>query len=237
MAWTPVRLLEAWESGAGLPPPARTAALLCAEGRTPDADAALDLDLGTAARLAGASLTDSFGPRADLVVTCPACSEVLQADIEVPLDSGQDSEHGPGDVSTPDVSAVEVDGWLVRLPTLRELASVHGLPDAAGRLRSWCVARVRPDAAQPSDERLDDAMSSLAGLGLLDGEVTCPGCGTAFTAGLDLGVLLWDQVRTRAPQILSDVAVLARAYGWSEDSILALSDARRTAYLSLVGGA
>lgn len=228
MVWTPVRLLEAWESGAGLPPPARTAVLLCAEGRTPDADAALDLDLGTAARLAGASLTDSFGPRADLVVTCPACAEVLQADIEVP----RVAEGGPGDVSS-----VEVDGWLVRLPTLRELASVHGVPDAADRLRSWCVARLRPDAARPDDERLDDAMAALAGLGLLDGEVTCPGCGTAFTAGLDLGVLLWDQVRARAPQLLSDVAVLARAYGWSEDSILALSDARRTAYLSLVGGA
>ena len=259
MVWTAAGLLQAWESSAGLSPPARTAALLCAEGRIPDADAALDLDVGTAARLAGESLIESFGPTADLVVRCPTCAEVLQAEIDVPRTGpGRDVEGR--DVEGRDVDergVVAIDGWLVRAPTLRELASVRGAPDAAAQLRTWCVTRDRPsggtapdplaseasdtsklgDAPNPSDQELDEAMATVAGMGLLDGEVTCPGCGTAFTAELDLGVLLWDQVRSQAPRILADVAVLARAYGWSEQSILALPDARRASYLALAGGA
>jgi hypothetical protein len=35
---------------------------------------------------------------------------------------------------------------------------------------------------------------------------------------------------------LLDVDALARAYGWSEPQVLALSATRRAAYLQLIGG-
>lgn len=240
MAWTAACLLQAWESAVGLPPPARTAVMLCAEGRVPVADAALDLDVDTAARLVGASLIESFGPTADLVVTCPACGEVLQADVAVPHEPPPDTSAGGG-------GGLLSNGWVVRPPTLRELSSVYGTPEAAARLRAWCVTADRMDTGAepgsaatvplPGDEVLDEAMKAVAGAGLLDGAVECPECGETFTAGLDLGHLLWGQVCLRAPRILADVAALARAYGWSERSILELSDARRAAYLEFAGGA
>ena len=37
--------------------------------------------------------------------------------------------------------------------------------------------------------------------------------------------------------LLRDVDTLARAYGWTEEQVLALGDARRGAYLELVEGA
>ena len=236
MVWTAVSLLQAWEAAGGLTPPARSAMLLCADHRVASTDAALDLDVAAAARLLSASLIESFGARVDLVATCPSCAGTLQADAEIPLIA-------PGPAST------VVDGWQVRLPTLRELADVYDEPDAAAQLRAACLSpasgtddaqsgtsRRRP-AVAPSAAVVDAAVAELSGAAVFDGEVTCPDCATSFVATLDVSSLLWDQVRTRAPRILADVALLARHYGWTEPDVLALSEARRAAYLALAGSA
>ena len=47
---------------------------------------------------------------------------------------------------------------------------------------------------------------------------------------------LWDEVDVRARRLLDEVHALAGAYGWSEQRILALSEARRRAYLDRVLG-
>ena len=42
------------------------------------------------------------------------------------------------------------------------------------------------------------------------------------------------EVQARARRLLREVDVLARAYGWTEADVLALSEQRRTAYLEIV---
>jgi hypothetical protein len=44
---------------------------------------------------------------------------------------------------------------------------------------------------------------------------------------------VWAEVDVRARRLLADVATLARTYGWTEPEVLALSEARRAAYLRL----
>ncbi len=63
----------------------------------------------------------------------------------------------------------------------------------------------------------------------------CPSCGHAWSAGLDIAAYLWAEVDAWARRTLREVHALASAYGWSEGEILALSAARRQAYLDLIG--
>lgn len=240
MPWSAADLVTAWEMAGGLTPPVRTAVLVYALGLAGSPATALDLDVGSAASLLAAGYAEAFGDRVDLVVECGACGETLEADVELPRPD-------PGSTSA-------CSGrWEVRLPTLGELAAVHGDPAAATRLRRWCVRPAPGDdgaqdgaagAADPPlhgavdaalDAALDDALDGLAAAALPTGPVTCPRCGTRSDAVLDTAALLWDRLRRDAPRLLSDVAELASAFGWSEAEILALTDARRQAYLQLVG--
>ena len=65
--------------------------------------------------------------------------------------------------------------------------------------------------------------------------LSCPACGHEWTARLDPLTQLRDALRGQAEQLLHEVDALARAYGWSEPEILALSRWRRRRYLDLAG--
>ena len=52
---------------------------------------------------------------------------------------------------------------------------------------------------------------------------------------MNAGDVLWSELQSRAERLLLDVDALARAYGWTEPEILALSSTRRAAYLQLTG--
>jgi hypothetical protein len=66
--------------------------------------------------------------------------------------------------------------------------------------------------------------------------LTCPACSTTFDADLDIAGFVWNELRGRARRLLHEVAVLARAFGWTERQVLALPERRRAAYLDLVRG-
>ena len=68
-------------------------------------------------------------------------------------------------------------------------------------------------------------------------DIACPDCGERWSAAMDVGDVLWSELQSRAERLLLDIDVLARAYGWSEPQILALSPIRRAAYLQLLGAA
>jgi hypothetical protein len=64
--------------------------------------------------------------------------------------------------------------------------------------------------------------------------LTCPDCDARWDAPLDIASFLWSEVQAWALRTLADVHTLARAYGWAEADILALSPPRRQAYLELI---
>jgi hypothetical protein len=65
--------------------------------------------------------------------------------------------------------------------------------------------------------------------------VDCPACATRQVLDLDIGRFMWREVAVAARRLLAEVHLLACAYGWAEQDILALSPARRAAYLELAG--
>ena len=71
-----------------------------------------------------------------------------------------------------------------------------------------------------------------------DGEVelSCPACQHGWSAELDIAAFFWTEIAAQAQRLLREVDALARVYGWREADILAMSAARRQAYLELVAG-
>ena len=61
----------------------------------------------------------------------------------------------------------------------------------------------------------------------------CPGCGHRWEPELDVAGHVLAEIDAHATRLLAEVHGLARAYGWSEGDILALSPRRRRRYLEL----
>jgi hypothetical protein len=85
-------------------------------------------------------------------------------------------------------------------------------------------------------DALSRRMESLEPGAAVSFDLTCPECGAQWNAPMDCADVVWSELQARAERLLLDVDALARAYGWSEPQVLALSATRRAAYLQLIGG-
>ena len=66
-----------------------------------------------------------------------------------------------------------------------------------------------------------------------DLEGACPDCGTPITVAFEPRPYCLRELRDRARFLYADVDLLASRYHWAEDSILALPNRRRQAYVEL----
>ena len=63
--------------------------------------------------------------------------------------------------------------------------------------------------------------------------LACTACGEKWEVAFDPSSFLAEELGAEARRAMAEVASLARAYGWSEREILAMSAARRQGYLEL----
>jgi hypothetical protein len=156
----------------------------------------------------------------------------------------------PVDVPPPETEPIGVewamgDGRSVRFRpvTSDDLLAVLRADAGATALLERCIvsADVEPAAVLrafeggviPSLGRVLADADPLADIAL---DLRCPSCGQAWAAPFDIVSYVWTEIDAWAMRTLRDVHRLARAYGWSESAILALSPARRAAYLEMVDG-
>ena len=64
--------------------------------------------------------------------------------------------------------------------------------------------------------------------------MNCPACRNHWQLLFDIMTFLWREITVQAKRLLRDIHILARAYGWSERDILAMSATRRHLYLEMV---
>lgn len=230
---TPQRLLSVWEQGVRRHPIDRALLLFALAAPETPAEQLADVSLSRRNAALMALHRACFGPRLAAWVDCAACSERMELEVD------------PARLPPPpegDPEPIEVAGHRFHRPTSRHLARLTGSVDseaAARRLLRECAAL---PADLPRDEQslaalldaVDAAMDTADPWADLSLAIRCPACHHEGTAALDLAGILWEEIDARAQRLLDDVHVLARAYGWHETEVLALSETRRAAYLARV---
>lgn len=227
-------LLALWEHGAGRHALDRSALLAAAARRDWAPDSVADQPLGAVNASLLRLRSACFGPRIDGHADCPRCGQRLAFTLDTrALLADAPQQH--------DAAAhTDAAGLRLRAPHLRDLAAIADADDAgqaARALLARCTLAGDPqalDAAALAD--VEAALQALDPQAELTLALACVACGHAGTALLDAGALLWDEIAVRAQALLTEVHQLARAYGWREHEVLALSATRRAHYLALVQG-
>ncbi len=143
--------------------------------------------------------------------------------------------------------ALEHDGFALRfrLPTTRDQLNISGcgsLQEARRRLLEACLSDVshrgRPAPVdglpEPLVDRVIAQMQAADPQAAPTVELHCPACGAHWEADFDVAQFLWAELDNWATHVMLDIHDLARAYGWSEQTILALSPARRRRYVGML---
>jgi hypothetical protein len=233
-------LLAAWERGLGQRLMDRLLTLLAAMDPQSPRDALARLSIGR--RDAGLlSLREKiFGPRLTGLADCPRCHERLELSF-----TAADIRNS-SDAPALEALSIRVADWQVifRLPNSDDLLAISDCRDTdAGRalLLGRCILTVEENSEPRAvdDVPLNVLNAAVQRMGEADtlGDVhlalRCPMCGHEWQAPFDIGSFLWTEINAWAHRTLQDVHVLARAYGWREADILALSPLRRQVYLEL----
>ena len=243
--FTPAQILNTWEQAAGRHAVDRALTMLWTVDPVQDYADLAHLPLGERnARLLQLH-AGTFGNRMLCCADCPVCSERLEFSVyaqdvlaAATSATSSSSEH-----------TLELDGKVQKFRLINSLdlaaaAQKGSFGNARQELVRRCITGDQPSgqlpaaAEQMSDSFIAQLAAALAAADPLADIVfnlTCPVCGGAWQAPFDIASYLWEEVRSLARRLLVEIHTLASAYGWREADILALSPARRQAYLELTG--
>ena len=230
----PTALLSAWERGAAGTPAQRALLLLAAAQPQAAPEALARLSIGHRDACLLALRESLFGGHVDGLSHCPRCGEAIQIDFDI---GDIRMPHGEGGVPFD----VEDDGRVlrVRLPDSNDLLDLDGARDPAAarrQLLSCCLLDGLPDALPDAAlQAIDERLAALDAQAEVLLEIGCPGCGHVAHAPFEIEAYMWAELDTWARERLRQVHLIAHAYGWPEAAILSMSDARRRAYLALLG--
>lgn len=232
-------VLKAWESGRDQHPIDRAITILSLALPEESFGELAMLTIGKRDSLLLAQRVMTFGPDIAILIKCPSCGERLEMTINA------------DDIS---VAEGKFDGLATsgraevsfRLPNSLDLAAAIASPDISSARRliiERCIVDARVDGAPVSIDHLPEDLISKIVDGMAEGDpqadilldVECPNCGRAWQALFDIILILWREISAEARRIFMDVHTLAKAYGWSERDILAMSPTRRQSYLEMVG--
>jgi hypothetical protein len=235
---TPEKILAAWEAGRDQHELDRALTLLAAGTPELSRDALASLPIGERdARLLRLRAA-TFGIRGTGTAACPACL----TRVEFPVDTSTFVAAPP---ELKDTHEIETKHARVRfrLPNSRDLAAVvEARDDAEGlrRILEQCVVELAPAATDVSPGLSPDTLDALSRAMLQAdpaAEITlaleCPACALRWETGFDVADFFWHELADEARRLLREVDGIARAYGWSEREILALSARRRQTYFEL----
>jgi hypothetical protein len=231
-------LLTVWERGRALHPTDRALLLVHATCELAD-DRLAALSVGQRDAHLLAARAALFGERLDGWAACPRCGERLEFSLRV-SDLQPDGAPAAGEPILVEAEGVCV---TVRPPDSRDLAAIAsaGTLDAARQLLLRRCVTVQDNSDRDVAHlppallaRISETLSQREAQADVTLAMRCVACAHAWQLLFDIGSFLWSEIEASAGRLLGEVDALARAYGWHEADILAMSGARRAAYLGMV---
>lgn len=232
------QLLLVWEESARLSPARRSLQFLqrfasCQEG------AVAELPVGERDRRLLLLRKDWFGDEVEGITQCPQCQTKVEIEFSI------SSLPAPERMLTTRNTCIDDYQVQWRLPNAGDLAELADQSDASGvrnGLLQRCLIDVKHgeskvdslDCPEEIIQKVGAEMAAADPLADSRFDLRCPDCQFQWLASFDIGSFLWREVDTWARKLLREVHVLAVAYGWSEQSILAMSTARRNRYLEML---
>ncbi len=188
----------------------------------------------------------TFGPQMNCLVRCPHCNDqsefpLMTAEIRMNTDDPFDKADAVTKAETIMVDEYEV---VFRLPNSSDFLDLSPIREGTllrRHLLERCFLRVLDTQEDVPVDRLPqkvietviERMSQLDPLSDIWLALTCPACGRPWQAPFDIVSFLWTEIGTVAQHLLYEVHTLARAYGWREAEILAMSPFRRQCYIEM----
>jgi hypothetical protein len=235
-------LIRLWESGLDLHPIDRALTMLAAAHPALSWDDLQTLSIGQRDGRLLEVWEHTFGPTLEGYAECPQCGERLEFQIE----AAQVHAVGSRGIAASTYDWVN-DQFAIefRLPNSRDLAvaaTAGQLETAYWLLVNRCIIGAFQSGEQimPSDlpveivQQIAEGMTRHDPLAEVLLNLTCPACQKQWQAHFDITTFLWSELAVTAKRLLREVHTLARAYGWREADILALSAVRRQYYLEMV---
>lgn len=236
-------LVQLWESGLRQRPLERMVTLLAAALPGVPREHLLALSIGQCDAYLLLLYEQTFGSRFVAFAECGQCQERLEFSIDLAnIWAGAAPVAEVGKLYPYQIEDYELE---VRLPTLTDLLAISAGPDvrtARQLLLQRCVVTMAREQEAVPVEALPDTVATALGERLLERDpqaevqidIACPQCAHSWAALFDVSTFLWAEIQTHAKILLREVHSLARAYGWREADILALSPIRRQFYLEMV---
>ena len=226
----PQTVLALWEQGLACKSYARAEAML----QRLDALTEVPRSIGECNRRLLDLHARLFGDELELTSRCPQCAAAVQFTSLCRALIGD----APEGISS--TERLEIDGHVIefRLPQASDVAHVAARAsddEFARQLAHRCIVSAVAESGVPDTtlDAISRRMEALDPLAVVSFALECPDCSARWTAPLDVEQLLWTKVSSAAEQLLLDVDLLARVYGWTERDVFALSPTRRAAYLQL----
>ena len=224
------RLFDTRERAASLPRPWRELALLESASGIPLENLA-SLSIGERDRLLLALRIGTFGNRVDCETRCPSCASRLELSLDasslivaaMPIDERR--------------LEIAVDDCVVRfrLPDSNDVAAALAGEDLADRvLTTTLTNRERSERSLNLRDKVADRIAELDPQAEIVLDLDCEACGHRWQSPFDPAAFLFREVEAYAARLTNEVHLLARAYAWSEESILAMGASRRRRYIDLV---
>ena len=234
-------LLAIWERGAAQPPARRALDLLAAACPEQTRAELAALSIGQRDTRLMILREWTFGSHVASLASCPGCAERVEIGFELAEICAAPEGQPPESLS------LVLDDYTVRfrLPNSHDLAALSSLPDTQSSWRQLlgrCLLEMSHQGAAQPVEQLPEhvAAAVVEQMGRADPQadvqlaLSCPACGGQWQAVFDIVSFFWAELEAWAERTLHEIHVLARAYGWREPDILAISPWRRRYYLDIV---
>lgn len=238
---TETELLNLWESCVDKPLMETSLHLIATASSDPDLSGIASLSIGQRdARLL--QLREwMFGTRLKNVAECPHCTEKIEWENEVKDLRLQPLLPGIGKIFDVKIGTYNIS---FRLPTSHDLFHLKQASSlkSENELLNRCITAISKENERmiTSDlpvniiEKINELMSKEDPQADIMMLVTCPSCERQWESGFDIQSYLWTEINSWAKQILREIFILAKYFGWSEREILEIGPKRRKLYLEMV---